>query len=479
MRHHFPEWSIFCLAISVLFACTESSGSGANGDRLDGEPDVAVANEVGPGDAVDVGVPCELVEPDGEAETLLRLLGEAEPGAYIALQPVRYDGHFDIPTGVTLRGPAPDERAKLYGIDNDHPVVRLMAGSGLENIDIFGGARGVEGVNVDATLRYVSVSDQLGSGVVFVDSVVNAYDLRIEDTGDEGLVLYCSDAVNRCRDQDTPSVLTQLVVDSAKRGGVYLRGQRVSLVGGVIRDIRYTGQIGTGRGLTILAGAVVHIRGMEITGCGETGANDGVGILVDGVNTRARLSGVHVNDNKGRGVWVQGVEGRVEKDADGRSNAAVLLEDDPEYGLFHVVDNSLVGVGSIASKGLIVMNGRVVGTTAVARIVLGSTEYVGDGIGLLDGTGNVEIVDIEIADNARAQLLGDQIVGRISLTGEIPDDSSGDYGTVFQNYNPNDVELVEQLQQPDRFNNDPQETLYVESFNAPGQLDKRPVGFDE
>jgi hypothetical protein len=142
--------------------------------------------------------------------------------------------------------------------------------------------------------------------------------------------------------------------------------------------------------------------------------NLGVGVLIDGPTTTARLQSTTVAEGE-RGVWIQRVAGTL-------GAPAVSIIDS------QIVRNRIIGVGAMESRGIIIVGGRVAETTlAPAQTNLQTNEQVGDGVGIFAGSTDFRIDGSAIEQNGRAAGLIDDAAkaGIIIVGGRIAAGTSG------------------------------------------------------
>jgi hypothetical protein len=150
--------------------------------------------------------------------------------------------------------------------------------------------------------------------------------------------------------------------------------------------------------------------------------NQELGVLIDGAgDTDAALARVSVRDNLGRGIWAQGLTG----------SAAT-----PRLRLTDAVieRNRLVGVGLRSSTGLSVSGGRIASTISgpAPSTTPGVLVTVGDGLGLFEGTGDVQVTQVRLESNARSQALIDTAATGITLASSVTVTPGSALGVVVQ-----------------------------------------------
>lgn len=204
---------------------------------------------------------------------------------------------------------------------------------------------GVYGVDIDATLRAIEVTDTAEAGVVLQDSIVLWEDGDISDVLGTGILI---------------------------RGGeAELRNVNVA------RSLE---------GLRGLAAYGVIATSSATFGSTSLRVSDGerYGMLLDGVN--GTHTGLRVEANGDAGVWISGA-------------SDVLLADATLSG------NAFAGVLVAASENVRIEGSRIEGTAAVRRTLgspFGSRE-IGDGLHVQGS--QVAVRNVSLADNARVGLL--------------------------------------------------------------------------
>ncbi|MGV3623121.1 MAG: right-handed parallel beta-helix repeat-containing protein, partial [Archangium sp.] len=307
-----------------------------------------------------VGLTCtRLTVPSG---TLEEALAAAEPGDCVILPAGTYQGSFVLPEDVSIAASAGAE-VTLTGGD---PVLSIVGGkrSVVQGLKILAGE---------------------GGGIAIEPGPAQLIGVKVSQAKEEALVATCTR--EDCDEREvtiTDSELTQSSV------GLRVKGAKVKVSGGRIAE-----QLGTslsaGSGIVATGGAKVQLDNVTVED------NQNVGVLIDGAATRASLTGCNVKHNLGRGLWVQGQTadaGEVTVDVNGGEFA----------------DNALVGIGARDTVGLRVLNAAVKSTTIVrVPVDISRTEEVGDGVGLFTGARAITLQGVTLENNARAQLLADQV----------------------------------------------------------------------
>jgi hypothetical protein len=154
-------------------------------------------------------------------------------------------------------------------------------------------------------------------------------------------------------------------------------------------------------GVVVTGGGRIELMGTDVEN------NQGLGVLVDGAGgTTALLQDAVVSNNADRGVWAQNLTGTL--DSPGLSI----------QGATQIENNHIVGVGGVASQGIIFVGGDVKGTlNAPVETTLGTTESIGDGVGFFQGTGQVKLDGVALSENQRAAGVVDHNTGAIIFVG--------------------------------------------------------------
>ncbi|HEY8074733.1 MAG TPA: right-handed parallel beta-helix repeat-containing protein [Labilithrix sp.] len=332
------------------------------------------------------GVTCANKRPASDATSLGSGLASAAAGDCVVLQPnVTYAGTFTVPPGVTLSGPA-GARAILKPSDPKAPVVALGEKSGLAGLDVADA-----GVAIAVHAASASISDVHVSGAKIA-----------------ALAVLCT---SNCA-QSTVTIANANLETSEL--GLWVSGAHVAMTGG-----RSGGHLGTGissgDGIVATGGATIELDGVTVDG------NQGTGVLVDGAGTTASIKNATIQENANRGVWAQGLTGTLDA-------PALRVESST------LVRNKIVGLGSIESRGIIIIGGRVAETqnTPVSTTVR-ALDQVGDGFGIFKNTTDFKIDGTVVEQNDRAAGLVDDGTkqGIIIIGGTIAAGASG-YKIVVQ-----------------------------------------------
>lgn len=312
------------------------------------------------------GLNCDrvIVPPVSLQETL----GVAKAGDCIVLPSGTYEGTFVLPEDVSIAASA----GAMVTLTGGDPVLTIL-----------GGAR-----SVVQDLRIVAGE---GGGIAIEPGPAQLIGVKVAQAKKEALTASCTTGDCGTREVTlTDCELTQSAV------GLRVKGATVRVVGGRIAE-----QLGTslsaGSGVVASGGAVVTLDNVTVED------NQNVGVLIDGAKTRATLASCHVMRNQGRGLWVQGQTadaGEVTVDVNG--------------GEF--VSNALVGIGARDTVGLRI-NGAAVKSTSMVRVPIdiSRSEEVGDGVGLFAGATAVTLQNVTLENNARAQLLADEVGANVTV----------------------------------------------------------------
>ena len=317
---------------------------------------------------------------------LIDALSRAERGTCVVAPTAQYTGSFTVPAGVIL-GAENGSKVELVGDDRAQPVISLNSGATLTGVRV-NSAPGVGISSAGGThLLGVHVDSALGAGIVF----------------------WCEED---CRTGDAAELRDVELTNDAV--GLLVHGARVNTFGGKVSGST-SGALASGYGVVASNGAELSMSGTLVEG------NEELGLLIDGAqDTNVSLAQVTVQNNKGRGVWAQGLLGTM---GSPRLSLSACT----------VTGNRLVGVGAKGSRGLRIQGGTV-GNTAIgqAQNSVGSLVPVGDGIGLFGSSGDVQIDTVTITANARSQVLVDEGSTGLVVQGSTITQGSGQFGVVVQ-----------------------------------------------
>lgn len=325
-----------------------------------------------------------------EPGSLEAALARAATGDCVVASEGTYTGAFIVPEGVTLaaeEGGAVD----FVGTDADQPALRLGPRSG-------------------STLYKVRVRSAEGVGILVEGGPARLLDVTVEEAQKTALLVTCDPPCieeGQAVELRDPTLMTSA-------NGLWIRGAFVQVEGG--SSTRHSSNsLSSGIGVIASHGARLEMSRTRVED------NQEVGVLVDGaLNTGATLRSMKVMNNRGRGIWAQGLLG---SDEDIR-----LRVEGPEMV---VEGNRITGIGARDSRGIIIVNTRVAQTLAVeVPVGIGQTASVGDGIGLFAGSGSTRIDQVLLEDNGRSQALVDQ--GSTGIIIVNTRTGGGQYGVVVQ-----------------------------------------------
>jgi len=308
------------------------------------------------------GATCTTTSSAGaDAASLRDALSRATAGTCVVATAAKYQGEFSVPAGVVL-GAEPGATVAFTGAQASTPTLTLGAGS---------------------TLTGLSITNAPGIGVLGAPGV-QLLDVKVDGALAAGLVFWCEED---CRTAG-PAAL-QGVELTGNAVGLVVHGSTVNVTGGKVTGSKSTA-IASGYGVVVSAGAVFQMTDTVVEN------NEEVGMLVDGaLDTSASLLQVKLQNNRGRGLWAQGLLG---------SSSSTRLQ----LSGCVVEGNKLVGVGTRASRGVRIDGGRMSGTLlGQAMSAAGTLVNVGDGLGLFEGTGDVLVDGATLENNTRSQVLVD------------------------------------------------------------------------
>ncbi len=324
------------------------------------------------------GLTCRSTAEGGaDATSLTNALSTAPSGSCVLVRSATYTGTFSIPAGVTLASAA-GEHATLTGGTASAAVVSIAggAGSGLWNVD---------------------VTNAAGVGVAVRDGAASLSNVNVTGATSAAFAALCQGA--SCLD-DASAVQLDTVSLTTSSLGAWVSGALVKMTGGACTDESTTSLTG-GIGVVVLAGGRIELSNVDVE------RNGGVGVLVDGTGgTTALIQDGTVSNNADRGIWAQNLTGTM-------TNPALSIQ-----GATEIVGNKVVGVGAVASHGIIFVGGHV-GSTHLAPVVttLGTTDQIGDGVGFFGASGDVKLDTVAIDGNDRAGGVVDDNTGAIIFVG--------------------------------------------------------------
>lgn len=325
-------------------------------------------------------VECTSTTPVGTGGSLVDALAKAVAGTCVVIDNGVFDGALRVPDGVTLVA-AEGATPELTGTGT---VVELGAGSALH------------GVEVNATSAEYGVRAAGGSAVANV---------KVRGAGRANIAVTCDGAA--C---DKTTSLRGIEVESGN-AGVVIRGATVTFDNVGVQGIS-AARIEGGQGVVAYGGARVRANDVRVS-------NNEIGLLVDGADTRFTLSKGAVSDSNGRGLWVQGVRGGTPDDP------AVRVADSEFVG------NTVVGAGGSDVVGELIFVEDRIEETRIATLQDG--KRVGDGLGFFAGSNGARVESSTLADNERAQVVCDNVVGELIFVENRIEQRGGAYGVVVQN----------------------------------------------
>jgi hypothetical protein len=328
------------------------------------------------------GLTCDHVTVPPQ-DGLSSALNNAFAGDCVILAEGTYTGAFVLPKDVSLAG---SEGAKvvLTGDSTTAPV-----------LTIHGGQR--------SSVLNLRVDTSNGDGIAIDPGPANLVGVTVTNASEAALSSSCTAA--DC-DQDG---VTLTDVDLFTSGtGLHVVGGRLDMTRGTISQMNGT-SLTAGNGIIAAAGAKLSLHQTVIADNAEAG------ILIDGAKTQATIEDCVVSGNLGRGIWVQ------------NTDAGVSITGGMLMG------NKRVGIGVLQS-GAVNVSGVTIRGTINTPVTVGVhvNEPVGDGVGLFTGAHQVTLDSLVLEDNARAQILADEIgAGNKVLMPTLKADDAG-YRVVVQ-----------------------------------------------
>lgn len=347
----------------------------------------AIGCSCAPNLALPTGMSCaKQINAGPTSSSLIDALSRAERGTCVVAAPAKYTGSFTVPAGVIF-GAESGTKVELIGDNAAKPVIALNAG---------------------ATLTGVRISSAPGVGIASAGGT-HLLGVHVESSLGAGIVFWCEED---CRTGDPAELRDVELTNDAV--GLLVHGARVNTFGGKVSGSAGS-TLASGYGVVASNGAELSMSGTVVEG------NEALGLLIDGAqDTSVSLAQVTVQNNKGRGVWAQGLLGTM-------GSPRLSLSD------CTVAGNKLVGVGAKGSHGLRIQGGTV-GSTAIgqAQSAAGSLVPVGDGIGLFGSSGDVQIDSVTINANERSQVLVDEGSTGLVVQGSTITQGGGQFGVVVQ-----------------------------------------------
>jgi hypothetical protein len=324
------------------------------------------------------GVSCnEVFDAGADGASLSSALAQAQSGDCVVAETNTYQGSFQVKAGVTLVA-ADGATPTIQGVA-DQPAVKVIGGTGSSVIGftVTGGSIGVFVEGTQARLESLVVSGATRSAFAgWRDIALGGPDTLPAD----GILL---------TDVDLSQSAT----------GLWASNVRVTLDGGSIHD---------NAGVSLTGGyGLVAVNGTQLTVTGTVVEANSYGVVLDGAGgTVASLTSMGVLGNLERGIWAQKLVGTLQQ-------PALSVQDTT------IEANSLVGLGALQSKGIIIIGGKISGTLAKPIVVDLNTVDVGDGLGLFEDSGDVSLDNVVLENNARSQALVDQAGANIVIAGPV------------------------------------------------------------
>jgi len=334
---------------------------------------------------------CNKTHTAGRDATALQVaLDRASFGDCVVLESETYTGNFHIPGGVTLvaaKGATP----VLTSATAEAPVVWIKATSG-------------------GSLLHVTISESFGTGILITGGAAVIEDVTVYDTR-EGIAAVC--AAEDCLGEGQLIVLNRVTAEY-NATGLYSEESRVE-----VTDSMFTDSDGDlpGTAYGILAGT-----GTQLSMADTTISRSGfVGLAAAGAATTVTATNLVIIDNTDHGVLLQDLAG---------TNAS------PAFSLTasQITTNRLAGLMTFNTTGVL-LNDVTIEQTLIGDITVGvgGTAGIGDGVALLDGTGDVVMESVTLANNGRCQLIVDHGSTGIQFNGGTVTIGTGQYGIVVQN----------------------------------------------
>jgi hypothetical protein len=315
---------------------------------------------------------------------LATALNNSFAGDCVILAAGTYTGAFVLPQDVSLAG-SEGATVVLAGDTSTAPV-----------LTIHGGQR--------SSVFNLRIDTGNGDGIAIDPGPANLVGVTVTNASEAALSSTCTAA--DCEQQG----ITLTDVDLLNSGtGLHLVGGQVNMTRGSISQMAGT-QLTAGNGVIAAAGAKLSLHQTIIADNAEAG------LLIDGAKTQATLEDCVVSGNQGRGVWVQNTDAGVSI-----TGGAIL-------------GNKRVGIGVLQSGGVNVSGVTVRGTqNTPVTVGVHVNNLVGDGIGLFTGAHSVTLDSVVFENNARAQILADEIgTGNKVLTPTLVQSDDAGYRVVVQ-----------------------------------------------
>lgn len=335
------------------------------------------------------GLTCGSAQGASDSGSARAALASAPSGTCIVLAGGAYEGPFEVPAGVSLVAQN-GSRVTVTGGTAQNAAIALAEGSQLYGVDV------LDAVGVGVAIRAANAR----VGATTVTGAKNA-----------ALAILCKEAATPGCGAGSITLNEVRLEKSAL--GLWVSGAHVTMKNGSSDNHAGT-SLAAAAGVVATDGASLDLDGTLVE------KNQGAGILIDGAQTKASIKNVTVNENGERGIWVQKVAGTIDAPAV-RIDGCTISK------------NKLVGVGSVAVRGIIIVGGKVVETVAVpVQTSLMKNEQVGDGVGFFD-SGDIKMDGTTVESNARAAGVLDNALSSIIIVGGKVDASASGLKFVVQN----------------------------------------------
>lgn len=319
------------------------------------------------------GLTCGSTRSASDAAGARAALAGSPSGTCVVLAGGAYAGPFEVPAGVSLVAQN-GSVVTVTGGTAQNAAIALSEGSQLYGIDV------VDSVGVGVAIRAANAL----VGATTVTGSKNA-----------ALAVLCKEAATPGCTAGTIT-LTEVKLEKSALG-LWISGAHVVMKNGS-SDNHVGTSLAAAAGVVATDGASLDMDGTLVE------KNQGAGILIDGALTKASIRNATVNENGERGVWAQKVAGTLDA-------PAVRIEG------CTITKNKLVGVGSVAVRGIIIVGGKVAETVAVpVQTSLMKNEQVGDGVGFFD-SGDIKMDGTTVESNARAAGVLDNALSSIIIVG--------------------------------------------------------------
>lgn len=319
------------------------------------------------------GLTCSSTRSASDANEARAALAGSPTGTCVVLAGGSYAGPFDVPAGVSLVAQN-GSKVTVTGGTAQNAAIALAEGSQLYGVDV------VDSVGVGVAVR-----------------AANALVGAVTVTGSKSAALAIL-----CKEAATPGCqagavkLTEVVLEKSVLG-LWVSGAHVVMKNGSSDNHAGT-SLSAAAGVIATDGASLDMDGTLVE------KNQGAGILIDGAQTKASIKNATINENGERGLWAQRVAGTLDA-------PAVRIEG------CTITKNKVVGVGSVAVRGIIIVGGKVAETVAApVTTSLKTNEQVGDGIGFFD-SGDIKVDGTTFESNARAAGVLDNALSSIIIVG--------------------------------------------------------------